>query len=223
VSAIDASTGHPITMNSDQAKSILQMNGAMRMPKFAAAGNSGLIFNDMTGETQGEYHNGITVLGNGASAVQSDGEGGVKVIANNPKTFNPNGGAGGGVKYHFTPQADGTTLVQSSVPGANPYILTDPRTGQPSMGAFARNQAIQLAKIGSTVVDPGLANTNTKAVTQSVDNAVQAQANPTPPNPRLPAAASYLKGAKSQDDMNARVGQLKKAGWTADQIRAMNQ
>ena len=219
LSAIDAATGQPINMNQDQAQAIMQMTGMIPYDKWSAAGNSGIIFNPRTGETQGEYHNGITVLGNGASAVQSDGEGGVKVLATNPKTFNPNSASGraaaGGV-HSVQHNADGTSTVLFR-DGTQKTMVGD--NGKPLIGAAARTAEIQIMGLATRSFDPAGDVNKANTLRAGVNDAV----NPPAKNPNHGAAQQYLGQAKNQMDFNARVKALKGQGWTDAQIREMAQ
>jgi hypothetical protein len=96
LSAVDASTGQPVTMSKDQATQLLTLSGAIKPGGFAFSG--GQAFNRDTGEAVGSPQpKEIVVNGQIISrTLNADGTPKYTPVYNAPKQVNQNSGGGGG-------------------------------------------------------------------------------------------------------------------------------
>ncbi|MEO7481529.1 MAG: hypothetical protein ABIT70_13020, partial [Sulfuriferula sp.] len=96
LSAVDASTGQPITMTKDQAEQLLTLNGTIKPSGYTATSN-GQVFNKDTGELTGTPMPKDIVVNGQIVSRTMDANGNAKYTPQYtaPKQFNPNGGGSG--------------------------------------------------------------------------------------------------------------------------------
>jgi hypothetical protein len=75
---------------------------------------------------------------------------------------------------------------------------------------------------GGLVPGANVKTTKTPLTHAPIPDSAAAGAETPAVTPQMTAATSYLKVAKTQDELKSRMAQLRKVGWTEDQIKAMN-